>query len=96
MAGYFHLYLGKTATKFIIDNSFASMPLGICASYEEILKHGGQSDVQHDVFNFVKRTYRPNVLSSYRLKRSSRFTLHSSLFQINQQIIYLIYFIFHL
>ena len=43
----------------------------------EMLKHGGQSDVQHDVFSFVKRTYRPN---SYRLKNklSSRFTLHSS------------------
>ncbi len=30
--------------------------------------------VQHDVFSFVKRTYRPNVLSSYRLKKSA-FTL---------------------
>ena len=39
----------------------------------EMQKHGGQSDVQHDVFSFVKRTYR------LKDKFSSRFTLHSSL-----------------
>ena len=29
---FIYSYLGKTVTKFIIDNSFASMPLSICAS----------------------------------------------------------------
>ena len=36
-------------------------------------KHKGQSDVQHDI-NYGKRTYRPNVLTSYRLKKCA-FTL---------------------
>ena len=32
-ASFIYSYLrGKTGTKFIIYNSFASMPLGICAS----------------------------------------------------------------
>ena len=61
---FIYSYLGKIATEFIIDNSFASMPLGICASRHKILKHGGQSDVQNDV----------NSLTSYLL-RTSKFTL---------------------
>ena len=46
----------------------------------EMLKYRCQSDVQDDIYS-LKLTYRPNVLSSYRLKNklSSRFTLHSSL-----------------
>ena len=42
---------------------------------DKMLKHGGQSDVQHDINISLKRTYRPNVLTSYRLKRKAAFTL---------------------
>ena len=41
---YIYSGFGKTGTKFIFDNSFASIPLGIYASNEEILKQ-----VQNDV-----------------------------------------------
>ena len=54
---------------------------------KEILKHGGQSDVQDDENNFLKRTYskdriRPITLalsSKGRGKNASPFTLHPSL-----------------
>ena len=40
----------------------------------EVNKSGGQSGVQYDENNFRKRTYCPNVLTSYRLKKCA-FTL---------------------
>ncbi len=46
----------------------------------EMLKYRCQSGVQDEIYS-LKRIYRPNVLSSYRLKNklSSHFTIHSSL-----------------
>ena len=40
---------------------------------QEMLKQGGQSDVQHEI-NYEKRTYRPSVLTSYCQKKAA-FTL---------------------
>ena len=42
---------------------------------EKMLKHGGQSDVQHDINLFLKRTYSPVHLFSYSLRKRAAFTL---------------------
>ncbi len=42
---------------------------------KEILKHGGQSDVQDDENNFLKRTYSPIHLFSYSHRKRAAFTL---------------------
>ena len=42
---------------------------------DKMLKHGGQSDVQHDINISLKRTYSPIHLFSYSLRKRAAFTL---------------------
>ena len=42
---------------------------------EKMLKHGGQSDVQHDINLFLKRTYSPIHLFTYFPRKRPAFTL---------------------
>ena len=63
----------KQRCKANINNKLAICHPELVSGSQEMQSRRGQSDVQHDI-NYEKRTYRPNVLPSYRLKKCA-FTL---------------------
>ncbi len=66
---------GEICHPELVSGSQEIQKPGSQPALEKMLKHGGQSDVQHYINLFLKRTYSPVHLFSYSLRKRAAFTL---------------------